>query len=96
MKERDTSSMVLAALVSGMVGAGLAMLFAPQSGKETRAKIKVATHNASDKARQKAQEKMDYMKSKAQKKMGEVNERIAEKANEANMASSTTASGSRA
>lgn len=45
-----TSSMLLAFVIGGIVGAGLALLMAPQSGRETRQKIKELTDEAKEKA----------------------------------------------
>ena len=39
MSERNDGEAVLAFLVGGVIGAGLALLFAPASGEETREKI---------------------------------------------------------
>ncbi|HZH87169.1 MAG TPA: YtxH domain-containing protein [Brumimicrobium sp.] len=35
----DTSKIIVAALAGAVIGAGVALLFAPASGKETRGKI---------------------------------------------------------
>ena len=40
MAQRTNSQVLGATLLGGMVGAGLALLFAPRSGKETRAQIR--------------------------------------------------------
>ncbi|MBI5191725.1 MAG: YtxH domain-containing protein [Nitrospirae bacterium] len=45
----STGSVVLAFVVGGLVGAGIALLTAPQSGRETREKIKDLTEDAKDK-----------------------------------------------
>jgi gas vesicle protein len=51
MKEEGYSagSVLLSFLLGGVVGAGLALLFAPQSGLETRQKIKDLTDDVKDK-----------------------------------------------
>lgn len=41
MSERNNGETILVFLLGGAIGAGLAMLFAPQSGKETRKKVKI-------------------------------------------------------
>jgi gas vesicle protein len=46
----STGSVFLAFLLGGVVGAGLAFLFAPQSGVETRRKIKELTDETLEKA----------------------------------------------
>ena len=48
-KNFSTGSMLAAFVVGGLVGAGIALLTAPQSGKETREKIKDYTDEAKDK-----------------------------------------------
>lgn len=52
MKEEGYSSgsMLLSFLLGGVVGAGLALLLAPQSGRETRQKIKELAEDVKDKA----------------------------------------------
>ena len=60
MSERSTSQVVGATLVGGMLGAGVALLFAPRSGKETRDKI----HEGVNDMKQQASEKFDRLHSK--------------------------------
>lgn len=43
-------SLFLSFILGGIVGAGLALLLAPQSGKETRAKIKETAEDVKEKA----------------------------------------------
>lgn len=53
MKDEEgfsAGSVLLSFLLGGMVGAGLALLLAPQSGEETRKKIKEFTDDVRDKA----------------------------------------------
>ena len=45
----SSGSVLLSFLLGGVVGAGLALLFAPQSGRETRQKIKDLTDDVKDK-----------------------------------------------
>lgn len=45
----SSGSMLLSFLLGGMVGAGLALLLAPQSGEETRKKIKDFADDVKDK-----------------------------------------------
>ncbi len=45
----SSGSVLLSFLLGGMVGAGLALLLAPQSGQETRRRIKELAEDASDK-----------------------------------------------
>jgi gas vesicle protein len=44
-------SIILSFLLGGIVGAGFALLFAPQSGRETRQKIKNITEDVKEKAK---------------------------------------------
>jgi gas vesicle protein len=46
----SSGSVLLSFLLGGVVGAGLALLFAPQSGRETRQKIKDLTDDVKDKS----------------------------------------------
>jgi gas vesicle protein len=46
----STGSVLLAFLLGGVVGAGIALLVAPQSGAETRRKIKDLAEEAQEKA----------------------------------------------
>ncbi len=45
----STGSMLLSFLLGGVVGAGLALLLAPQSGEETRRKIRELADDVKDK-----------------------------------------------
>ena len=51
MEEKDygTGSLVASFLLGGMVGAGIAILLAPQSGRETREKIKELAETVKEK-----------------------------------------------
>ncbi len=46
----NASSFILSFIIGGFVGAGIALLLAPQSGKEIRQKIKELTEDAKEKA----------------------------------------------
>lgn len=46
----SSGSVLLSFLLGGMVGAGLALLLAPQSGQETRRRIKEFAEDAKEKA----------------------------------------------
>ncbi len=68
----DKSKIIVSALAGAVVGAGIALLFAPASGKETRAKIadkigdaKDATKDALASARDAVVEKGDELLKKA-------------------------------
>ena len=47
----NRGNMVLAFLAGGAIGAGLALLFAPATGAETRKRLKEGAHDATDWAR---------------------------------------------
>lgn len=48
MAKDNVSNLLIAFTLGGLVGAGLALLFAPQSGEKTRRKIKDAYEDAKD------------------------------------------------
>jgi gas vesicle protein len=52
----STGSIILAFFIGGLVGAGVALLLAPQSGKETKQKIKELADDAKEKAAKYAEE----------------------------------------
>ena len=52
----STGSIILAFFIGGLVGAGVALLLAPQPGKETRQKIKELADEAKEKAAKYAEE----------------------------------------
>ena len=72
---RSTGSIILAFFIGGLVGAGVALLIAPQSGKETRQKIKELADDAKEKATQYAEE----VKSKVTSAVGKGKELVEEK-----------------
>lgn len=78
MAERDNGNKaVVGALMligGGIIGAGLALLFAPQSGKATRREIE----RYAKKTRQKAEERVDDFSST----ISEMVDKVGEKANE--------------
>ena len=57
----SSGSVLLSFLLGGVVGAGLALLFAPQSGRETREKIK----DLADDVKEKSTEYVKQAKEKA-------------------------------
>jgi len=63
----SSGSVLLSFLLGGVVGAGLALLFAPQSGRETRQKIKDLTDEVKDKT-------TDYVKQAKEKAASFVDE----------------------
>jgi gas vesicle protein len=72
---RSTGSPILAFFIGGLVGAGVALLLAFQSGKETRQKIKELADDAKEKATQYAKE----VKSKVTSAVGKGKELVEEK-----------------
>ena len=71
----STGSIILAFFIGGLVGAGVALLLAPQSGKETKQKIKELADDAKEKAAKYAEE----VKSKVTSAVGKSKELIEEK-----------------
>ena len=61
MAERTAPNTLAVSLMAGLAGAGLALLFAPSSGRETRAKLK----NKAVELNSKAHEKLEMGKDKA-------------------------------
>jgi gas vesicle protein len=50
MAERSSPNIAMVSLMAGLAGAGIALLFAPRSGKETRAGIKRRSAELKDQA----------------------------------------------
>jgi gas vesicle protein len=69
----DNKSVILGTLIGLAVGVSAGLLFAPQSGKETRKMIKDKAVEAKDFA----EEKMVEIKTKAGKVIGVISERYA-------------------
>lgn len=53
--ERDLGAFLAGMAVGGLVGAGLALLYAPASGKRTRGRIRRAAEDLGDAAEEKVQ-----------------------------------------
>jgi gas vesicle protein len=53
MAEQAHRNPLVVPLLAGLVGAGLALLFAPRSGRETREKLRMSTQESMDSAREK-------------------------------------------
>src|SRR4030042_395498 len=73
--DRSTGSIILAFLIGGLVGAGVALLLAPQPGKETKQKIKELTEEAKEKLTQYAEEVKSKVTSTVEKGKGLVEEK---------------------
>jgi gas vesicle protein len=71
----STGCTILAFFIGGLVGAGVALLLAPQSGKETRQKIKELVDDAKEKATKYGEE----VKSKVTSAVGKGKELVQEK-----------------
>ena len=63
---RSTGSIILAFFIGGLVGAGVALLLAPQPGEETKQKIK----ELAEEAKGKATEYAEQIKSKVNSTVG--------------------------
>ncbi len=63
----SSGSVLLSFLLGGMVGAGLALLLAPQSGQETRRKIRELADEAKEKASEYAGSAKERVKSTLEK-----------------------------
>ncbi len=72
---QSASSIILAFFIGGLVGAGVAMLLAPQPGEETRKKIKELAEDA----KKKAAEYAEQVKGKVTSTVGKGKEIIEEK-----------------
>ena len=72
---RSSGSTILAFFIGGLVGAGVALLFAPQPGKETRQKIKELAEEAKGKVIQCADEVKGKVTSTVEKGKGLVEEK---------------------
>lgn len=72
MAENNSGDVILAFLLGGLIGAAVGILYAPKSGKETRAKLK----DLSDDLTEKFENLGDEIKSKAENIMPEVKEKI--------------------
>ncbi len=58
----STGTVLLSFVVGGLVGAGIALLTAPQSGRETREKIKDMADDAKDKIKSLTEDAKDRIK----------------------------------
>ncbi|MCS7203488.1 MAG: YtxH domain-containing protein [Thermodesulfovibrio sp.] len=70
----SAKSLFLAFLLGGLVGAGISLLLAPQSGRETRLKIKEAAEDVKEKAEsyiKEAKEKISTTLEKAKEMLEE-------------------------
>jgi gas vesicle protein len=63
----NTGTLILSFLLGGIVGAGMALLFAPKSGLETRQKIKDLAEDVKEKAKDYVDDVKDKVTSKIEK-----------------------------
>jgi gas vesicle protein len=63
----NTGTLILSFLLGGIVGAGMALLFAPKSGLETRQKIRDLTEDVKEKAKDYVDNVKDKVTSKIEK-----------------------------
>lgn len=70
MSEKNDDKTILAFLLGGAIGACIGLLFAPQSGKETRKKIKIFFDDIGEKTGELIEE--------GKEKVEEINEKIEE------------------
>ncbi|MBM3216003.1 YtxH domain-containing protein [Candidatus Poribacteria bacterium] len=70
----STGTVILAFLVGGVIGAGVALLFAPASGEETRRRIKAT----SDDVKRKTEEFIDESRERIAELVEDGSDRIAE------------------
>jgi gas vesicle protein len=71
----SAGSLILGFFIGGLVGAGVALLLAPQPGAETRQKIKELTDEAKEKAAKYAEEVKSKVTSTVEKGKGLVEEK---------------------
>ena len=79
VQKTNTAGPVVAGLVlGGLAGAGVALLLAPQSGKETRAQIQQKTMELRDRTAVTVDEAISQVKSKTQQLTEDVREKAGE------------------
>ena len=85
-EERSSATTAIIAFAGGaLVGAGLALLFAPQSGRKTRAQISDLAEDAVDKAQDlglDAMQTFEKARSRGEKWVGQAKEYVDEKKNQ--------------
>ncbi len=65
--EKDVSSIILSFLVGGLVGAAVALILAPESGRKTRRRIKEFAEDVVEKAQDSLEEVKDKVDFAAEK-----------------------------
>lgn len=69
MTTKDTWRIVGAALAGGVIGAGLGMLFAPDSGKNTRSKIANGAKDMVNNVKNKVKDQAEHLEKMAEAKL---------------------------
>lgn len=70
MAQREGQSVMAAALMAGILGAGIGLLMAPRSGKETRMRIRDAVVDAKQRAKEGWDDTKDQLDDKLKKASG--------------------------
>jgi len=76
--KKKISSFLISLVMGSLIGAGVALLMAPQSGDKTRALIKDKSNELRDKALETAESTRD----RAEKTLGDISQTTRERANE--------------
>jgi gas vesicle protein len=71
----NSISVITAFIIGGLIGAGVALLMAPQSGHETRSMLKNRGEEIRDRATEMAHEKTHETKQRAERAMDDLAER---------------------
>jgi len=74
-KGRFSTNLFLSFLIGGIAGAGLALLLAPKSGRETRRRIKDFTGETTEKAKEYAEDVKEKVTSSVEKGKGFLGEK---------------------
>jgi gas vesicle protein len=84
MQHQETNSMsvITAFLIGGLIGAGVALLMAPQSGHETRSMLRNRGEEIRDRATEMAQETTHEARKRADKAIDDITDRTKRTAEE--------------
>jgi len=67
MSDRNEGGMIVSFLLGGIIGAALGLLFAPQSGKKTRAKVADLMNDMGEKGKDLAEKGEKYLEKQKDK-----------------------------